>query len=321
MIIKNIINFSFSILLVVIVAGCAKEEKKELKIAISPWPGYEPIVLALHKGFFGDMKVRIVRYPTPKESFRAFRDGEVDIAAFTTNEMIHYAKVKDTPKIFLIMDISNGGDALFSQADIKSIDDLKGKKIGLAPSELGEYLINRALDFSDNISREDVTLVAVEFEKQIELFTNKEIDAIATYNPNKALLLTQNANNLFDSSKIPYEIVDVLVTSDEILKQRKEDLIVLKNAWFKAVDYISKNEEETMQIMAEYEGISVSEFESGFKELLIPSSQENRKMFNDTNSSLYIGVKKMYKQMSSKEQITKNIDINKLFISSIVNAE
>jgi len=315
---KNIISkLIFSIFIILSISGCSQEEKKELKIGISPWPGYEPLVLAAQKGFYGDLKVRLIRYPTSTESFRAFRDGIIDIAAFTTNEVIQYAKVKDTPKIFLILDVSNGGDAILSQASIKNIDDLKGKKIGLEPSNLSEYMINRVLDFSNNISIDDVALVSLEQDKQIQAFQDKKIDALVTYNPNKSILLNKGANLLFDSSKIPYEVVDVLVTNNNLLKTRAKDLVILKSGWFKAIKYINANKKETMKIMAEYENISPQEFEKNYNEMLIPSLVDNIRMLSDQKSKLYGGVKRLKQQMVKSKQMKKDIDIYKIFDSSI----
>ena len=110
------------------ISGCSTQKKSKITIAISPWPGYEPLVLGLEKGFYDDLNLHIIRFATPTESFRALRDGVVDIAAFTADEVLHYANMKNKPVMFLILDISNGGDAIIARENIKSLNDLKGKK-------------------------------------------------------------------------------------------------------------------------------------------------------------------------------------------------
>jgi len=101
------------------------QERPLLKVGISPWPGYEPLVVASEKGYFADANIRLVRFTTPTDSYRAFRDGIIDVAAFTADEVFHYAEVEDKPRIFLVLDISNGADAIVARKEIKTLNDLK----------------------------------------------------------------------------------------------------------------------------------------------------------------------------------------------------
>ena len=87
-------NLCISILTVLALSSCEdKSTHNVLKVGISPWPGYEPLVLAAKYGFYGKHRIRIIRFGTPTESYRALRDGIVDVAAFTADEVFHYAEV------------------------------------------------------------------------------------------------------------------------------------------------------------------------------------------------------------------------------------
>ena len=299
--------------------GC-KSYKEELIIGISPWPGYEPLVLAMEQGFYAEAGVKIVRYPTPTESFRALRDGVVDVAAFTVDEALHYAEVYDKPKIILILDVSNGGDALVVRPDIKTLDALKGKRIGVEPSALGDYLLSRSMDFTQGIQRKDIKIVPIEVGMHLQAYKERKVDALMTYNPSKNQLIDAGAHVLFDSSQIPYEVVDVLVTNNKVMKEKKDQLIVLKKGWFQALSYIQAHRKEAMEKMGRYEHMDANEFDAAFSELLIPSMEENIEMLNDKNSHLYKAVNKLSKLMFDKGTLSSQVKTDALFDPTILMA-
>jgi len=313
----KILKVFISILVVFSLLGC-ESKKEELTIGMSPWPGYEPLVLALEMGYYNDTKVKIVRYPTPTESFKALRDGVVEVAAFTVDEVLNYSEVNTKPKIFLILDVSNGGDALIAKPDIKTLNDLKGKRIGAEPSALGDYLMSRVFDFADGVTREDVIVKPIEISSQPLAYKNNEVDALITYNPAKSIMMKDGAHVLFDSSKIPYEIVDVMIAHEQTIHNKKEALIDLKNGWFKALAYISKNKNKAMKQMAGYEHLSTVEFQESFNELLIPSLKENIEMLNKSNLKLHKSISRLSTLMYKKGTLSSKIQIDNLFTSDIV---
>ncbi len=316
----NIIRAIFIISIALFFSACEQKSSETLKIGMSPWPGYEPLALASVKNFYGDSSIRIIRFATPTESYRALRDGIIDVAAFTADEVFHYAEVRDKPRIFLILDISNGADAIVAKKEIKTIDDLKGKRLGVEGSALGDYVVQRALDFSKKgLISSDITLKHVEIDHQEQAFINDEIDASVTFEPSKSLLLKAGGHVLFDSSQIPYEIVDVLVTNEKVIQDRQKDLENLAKGWFKVMHYIKANYEETMIDMSQHEATNVDEFRTGFEDLIIPSQEENLKMLGK-EASLLAPMKKLSKLMYDKGSLEKSIDVKPLLDSRIIEA-
>lgn len=303
----------------ILFTACEQQSAQILKVGISPWPGYEPLALASEKGFYGDTNIRIIRFATPTESYRALRDGIIDVAAFTADEVFHYAEVRDKPRIFLILDISNGADAIVAKKEIKTLDDLRGKRLGVEGSALGDYMIQRALDFSkNNLKTSDIELRQVEINVQEKAFVDGEIDAAVTYEPFKSLLIHAGAHIIFDSSDIPNEIVDVLVTNDKTIQERSKDLENLSNGWFKALEHINNNYQEMMTKMSQHEATSVEEFQKGYEDLIIPSKAENTKMLGE-NASLLEPMKRLAKLMHTKGSLEKSIDVEPLLDSRIID--
>lgn len=314
----TLLRATFVLFLIFFMSSCEeKSSKRLLKIGISPWPGYEPLVLASQQGFFKNSRIRIIRFGTPTESYRALRDGLIDVAAFTADEVFHYAEVRDKPRIFLIMDVSNGADAIVARKDIKSLDDLKGKKVGVEASALGDYVIHRALDFTKSLKLTDIELKIVEINEQVQAFKEHKIDAAVTYEPSKSLLLNAGAHVLFDSSQISQEIVDVLVTNEEMIKKHPEMLADLAKGWFEALDYIDHNYHEAMHVMSEYETTTIAEFQKGYEDLVIPSLQENLEMLG-VKGSLISPMKRLSELMLEKGSLQKHIDVTPLLDDTII---
>lgn len=310
--------FIFSLLLILFITGCENNHDREpLTVGISPWPGYEPLVIASKKGYFPDANIRLIRFATPTDSYRALRDGIIDVAAFTADEVFHYAEVEDQPRIFLVLDISNGGDAIVARKEIKTLDDLKGKNIGIEGSSLGDYLIHRALDFSVQLDIKDMNFIPVAIEQQVEAYLAGEIDAAVTYNPSKSVLIEAGAHVLFDSSYIPNEIVDILVANDRTITSRALDLEVLTKGWFAALDYIKADKKEAMLQMAEYEFIDLKAFTQGFDDLMIPSKEDNVKMLKK-DGSLLKPMQRLAELMFHKGSLVKAVDIRPLLDDRIL---
>ena len=308
----------FFVFVMIFMQGCFEEKKKTIRVGISPWPGYEGLVFGMEKGFFDKIDLRIVRFLTPTESFRALRDGAVDVAAFTADEILHYTKTKNKPKMFLVLDISNGGDAIVARPGIESLDDFRGKNIGVEPSALGHYFLHRSMDFTKGLQVKDFTVVPVDIDKHVSMYEKGLVDAVITYEPSRSLLLKEGAKVIFDSKQIPGEIIDVLVTEDKTLIENQKALKLLADGWFETVAYIKLHKQEAMQKMASYEYISVQEFEKAYDDLIIPTRQENIKMLGDGMYSYEGTLKRLSKLMLEIGSISNDLDTQELITDIVI---
>lgn len=316
----EILKVLFIITIASFFSACEEKSPHTLKVGISPWPGYEPLTLAAKHDFYENTSVRIIRFATPTESYRALRDGIIDVAAFTADEVFHYAEVCDKPRIFLILDISNGADAILAKKEIKTLDDLKGKRLGVEGSALGDYVINRAFDFTQNNLRpSDLEFKPVKINEQEKAFLAGEVDAVVTYEPSKSLLLKAGAHVLFDSSQIPYEIVDVLVTNEHTVLTHQKDLENLAKGWFRSLKYIKDNYQEAMHMMSQHEATTIKEFIKGYEDLIIPTLDENFRML-EKDGALLQPMQRLSELMHTKGSLEKKIDIKPLLDSRIIRA-
>lgn len=243
--------------LLTFVVGCSTEVP-QLRVGTNVWYGYEPAYLAAAKGFFDDKKIRIVRFSSASEVMRAYRNGLIDVAAVTLDEALRVSTTHGKQKVVVLCDWSYGADAILARPEYLTLESLKGRRIGLEESALGAYLLSRALECA-GLSNADVTTVNVPLLEHRMAYEKGLIDAVVTFEPHRTELLSIGARSVFDSRQIPREIGDVLMTREMLSTSKEQLLRDFVSGWFQALDLMKEGAEETEQIIARNQGISVDE--------------------------------------------------------------
>jgi len=128
----------------------------------------------------------------------------------------------------------------------------------------------------------DVNIVNVEQSSGQARLAEGKIDAFVTYPPVSVNILEGDKyHQIFNSSQIPYEIIDTVSIATDVLAQRPELVSQLHQAWQMALDYSSKNPEEAYRIMSEREGISASDFKDVLTDLKILDSAQQAAIYQE----------------------------------------
>jgi NitT/TauT family transport system substrate-binding protein len=155
-------------------------------------------------------------------SVDAFTSKNVDACTMTNMEALDLpaASGVDTT-VIIIGDYSNGNDALITRG-VKSVRELSGKKVMLVQKTVSEYLLERAfvLNKADSDLRK-VKLVNASDSSIVAAFMNDSSQAgVVTWKPLVSQLQSAKGyTTIFDSSKVPGEILDLLVVRTEVLKR------------------------------------------------------------------------------------------------------
>jgi len=295
----------------------SKKPDKNIKIRISviPWPGYDLLYLAKKKGYFAQegLDVELVEQLSATNQAVAFNNGHISAAATTINDALdNNVNWKKKMHFISILDYSNGGDVILGQDNIKTMQDLKGKKVAVENSALGEYMINRALSLS-GMSLDDIDIVNLSFSEGVKSMIKKEVDGFVGFPPSSTEI--QNSipvNIIFDSTKIPGEIVDVLAVNDDLLFNHPDKVSGMVRAWNKALIYSKENPDELFEIMVENNGLNTrEEFEVILNEVYMPSIAEQKEIFQ--KKSMNVTASRIMKLLLSEEQI-KNAPLPDTFI-------
>ncbi|PCJ58874.1 MAG: hypothetical protein COA79_12460 [Planctomycetota bacterium] len=271
--------------------GCGNDatkpikKSKTIKIGINIWAGYECLYLASKKGFYKKcgVDVKIVEFGSLGDCRRAFERGNIDGMGATIIEVLIASEYSNRkPKICAITDYSNGGDVIISNNSIKSVADLKGKKIGIEKGTLNIMVLSRALE-KNGLSLKDVELISVVQGSMENAIEKNELDAVVTYPPvSIALLKDKRFKKIFSTKEIPKEVVDVIAFTDKVLKEHPDKIKKILEGFYMAVDYCGKEKDESYGIMAKREQLSVEDFKGIFEEEIQIVTQKDQKGFYDS---------------------------------------
>ena len=204
----------------------AAEAKDSFKIAWSIYVGWMPWGWAADNGIvrkwadkYG-IEIEVVQINDYVESINQYTAGGFDGCVMTNMDALTIPAVGGVDSTALIVgDFSNGNDGIVSKT-AKAVADLEGESINLVELSVSHYLLARALEKA-GLAERDVTVVNTSDADIVSVFTGTEdVTNVVTWNP----LLSEvaaypGATELFDSSQIPGETIDLMVVNTEALQE------------------------------------------------------------------------------------------------------
>lgn len=277
--ISNIVR-SFALAVSAFALSSATYAEPPLKIGYSDWPGWVAWEIAIEKDMFEKAGVNVqFEWFDYVASMDAFAAGQLDAVAMTNGDTLVTGATGAQGVMILINDYSNGNDMVVARPGIKSIKDLKGKKVGVEIGFVGHLLLLNALE-KNGMSESDVTLVNVPTNETPQVLASGDVDAIVAWQPNsgQALELVPGSTRIYSSADEPGLIYDVLAVSPGSLKARKDDWKKVIEVWYEAVAYLNDpaTSEEAVSIMAARVGLApevYKNFISGTKILTLEEAK------------------------------------------------
>lgn len=302
--------------LLLILPGCDAGPEPPLRVATIEWIGYQPLQLARNLERFPAEAIRIAEFTSNTESLRAFRNGNVEAATLTLDEALLLRADDHDIRILLLMDYSAGADTILARPGIESLADLAGRRVGVENSAATAYLLARALEFG-GLDAEAVEIVRVDAGRHEQAFRSGEVDALATFEPIRTRLL-DSATELFDSTRIPGEIVDVLVARREALDRHRRGLQQLLRAWFAALQILESEPERAHRTMAPYTELSAEAFARALDGVEFPSLAENCAAMADDGKALRASTARLNDLMREHGLLTRRVSLEQLYDDRIL---
>lgn len=204
-----------------------------IRVSSNKWAGFEALYFAESLGYFDPGTVHLVETPVSMGLVQAMRGTTIDAAAMSLARALSFSELGLDITIVLVFDSSQGADVLLARQGIETVAGLRGKRVGAEMDTVNGYLLMRALERAD-VSPADLTFVDADNEQLPELFENGRIDAASTFGDAEAAVRAAGANQLFSSSDIPGEIIDVLAVRTSVLKSSPRQVTALIAGWIKA---------------------------------------------------------------------------------------
>jgi NitT/TauT family transport system substrate-binding protein len=267
-------------LLFISLSACSPQQEPLLRVGTNQWPGYEPLYLARELAFFDKKNIRLIEQTSSTESQRAFRYGQIDVAALTLDEVLILAETETDLRVILVLDISNGADKVMADASIQQLSDLKGKGIAVENTAVGAYMLHNLLEAAQ-LTISDISVHPSTNDQVMQHVDDGVCSAIVTFEPMATKLANLGFIDLFNSRQIPGKIVDVLVTRQSVIEQQKENLMALVAAQWQVQTYIQQHSDEAYQRMSPRLGITAKELAESYRGIILPDKVQNQKLLGD----------------------------------------
>lgn len=230
--------------------GAMAEPKKDFKVAWSIYVGWMPWGYAKDHGIvqkwadkYG-IKIEVTQFNDYVESMNQYTAGAFDAVTLTNMDglSIPAAGGVDTTAV-IVGDFSNGNDAIILKGKDK-LEDIKGQNVNLVEFSVSHYLLARALE-SIGSSERDVKVVNTSDADMVAAYKTADVTAVVTWNPLVASILEDpTAKSVFDSSKIPGEIMDLMVANSDVLKDNPDFGKALAGIWYDTMKVMTADSAE-----------------------------------------------------------------------------
>jgi len=276
---------------------------RPIKVAIVLWGGYAGGIMAnggmtpnRDSVFTRDYGVEVEMlqiddFEKSRDAFRAGGDkGGVDIMWSTVDAYaLEYGGLSRlAPKAILQYDWSRGGDAIAVDRSIRTVGDLKGKRLACAEATPSHYfglyvltqggLTNRDVDWVFTASAVDAANV----------FKAGKVDAAVSWSPDVYVAARErDGGHILASTKEASNLIaDIFVARGDFLQNHPEDARRFVAGWLKGVDMVQKNPERTAVLLQKsLTGVNTLDDARGMlQDVKLPSYAENRAFFDPRGS-------------------------------------
>ncbi|AJE13617.1 putative urea ABC transporter substrate-binding protein [Stutzerimonas balearica] len=247
------------------------EKKDQFSVCWTIYAGWMPWGYASSSGIIDKwadkygIEIDVVQLNDYVESINQYTAGEFDGCGMTNMDALTIPAAGGVDSTALIVgDYSNGNDGLVIKGEGKTLADLKGRPINLVELSVSHYFLARALE-SAGMSERDLKVVNTSDADMIAAFATPDVQAVATWNPMLAEIAAQpDVSLVYDSSKIPGEILDMMVVNTETLADNPDFGKALVGAWFETMALMQAGTPESTAALTEMAKASGTDLE-GYK--------------------------------------------------------
>ncbi len=236
--------------------------KQPISIGIFTYPGYAPYYIAQEKGIFKKYGVDVKLEQLPLDSvFPALSSGQIQMLVGTSDMMPVMADAGIAVKQILATSWSDGADGLLTTTDIKSVVDLKGKKVYVT---LGfpDHLFFRKLQEKAGVPRDQIELVNMDADSAGAAFVAGKVDVAWTWEPYLSKSKERKDGHVLVTSHDEPNLIgnDILAARTDLITNRRGDVKNVMRAYFEASEWWAANPDEGNAIAAKVFKLSPADF-------------------------------------------------------------
>jgi NitT/TauT family transport system substrate-binding protein len=276
--------FAIALSLTFLINACSlgqNQSLKPLRVGITSWVGFDIARYAEPSGIFKQrgLEIDFVRFENQQDSSRAVMRGALDAAFVSLWDVMQVDPGNGKPVVLMTTNISAGADGIVAKPEIKSVEDLRGKKVGAKLGTVNHLILLEALK-ANQIKPSDVQLLDYSNEVAAQKIKEGEIDAAVLWEP----MLGETAKNIkgnviYTTKQVDSLVIDALMSSDMIVKAKKAELKQFMLEWFDVMHAVETQPKEVFNTVGKKLGQSGESFASDYAGLKKGDMTLNRRMF------------------------------------------
>lgn len=257
-------KFAAAFCILSLLASCSsiptpQAAREPLRVEFSQWWGDYTLIIAQERGLFEQYGVNVepVYYEVYSNSLSDLASGQLDGGLVNIGDALNVSAHAD---VSIVAAYDDGGpNAIVAIPAIHSINDLKGKRMGVPLGSSYEFFIIQMLG-DEGLKPDDVSFFDYD-PAEVPNALGRDIDAGLTWEPYTSL--AQKKGNLVVAHSDSDEMLgaDVIVFRRSIVETRPDDVRAFLKAWFEAVEFRQQNPQAARQIIANYLGLPLSNVE------------------------------------------------------------
>lgn len=261
----------------------------DLTLVVTSWPTAQLLYAAVDLGYFEreGLNVKLIDVRDDyEEAVLKIKSKEVDGGVLVLSEPLLLTAGGQPMSVVMGLDYSNGADGIVVSEEIKTLEDLKGKKIAYERGSFGDLLLQQALRKA-NLSVADIQIHELSPAEASRAFLLDDVDAAVAVEPylSQALVRTRS-HVIFSSSESPGLLPDVVTFRREVVDNKPVAIKSFVNAWYKFREDLEsdkKTDKLVKSIVAIRLGETLATVENEFSGIYILNRQEGYLAFTNIN--------------------------------------
>jgi NitT/TauT family transport system substrate-binding protein len=296
-----------------------KLKRPPLKVAFTSFVGEHPGIIAQQKGFFKaqGVDVELIYKQSNRLEQANFSAGKYDAITMSLGSFIILSAANPDIQSAIVIDESTGADVVVAQSQIKTVADLKGKKLGTSLGGFSEVFVIEMLKTA-KLTSDDVRLAKLEAFEIPQFLKNNVIQAGHTWEPYLSEAMKLGGNIIFTSKQTPGLILDMVVFRGDTIRDRPEDIRAFVRGWLQAATYWEANVEEGKAIISK--ALKIPSNTISLEGINLTDLAENQKLFQSSNPNSIYKTAKIYADFFIRSgNVTRIPELKSLFNSSFLN--
>ncbi|MBN3926139.1 ABC transporter substrate-binding protein [Nostoc sp. NMS4] len=254
---------------------------KPLRVGITSWVGFDIALYAQPSNIFKQrgLEVEFVRFDNQQDSSRAVMQGRLDAAFVSFWDVMQVDPGNGKPVVLMTTNISAGADGIVAKPAIKSVEDLRGKRVGAKLGTVNHLILLEALK-AHQIKPSEVQILDYSNEVAAQKIGTGEIDAAVLWEPMLGETAKRIKGNVIHTTKqVDSLVIDILMSSDNMMKAKKAELKQFMLAWFDVMHAVETHPTEVFNAVGKKLGQSSESFASDYAGLKKGDITLNKRMF------------------------------------------